>query len=155
MAPPRRRRWSARHRRGHDTEQAESVEARGDDELSLMAEAGLAAANEALAAVGREAKDVDAVICPATSMQRTYPCIAIKIQDALGIEGFGHDMSVACSSGTFGIISALNMTETGEKGLNLFLWRRLSGGIGVRREALTYARQCREKTYHAVRARPH
>lgn len=90
------------------------VEPRANDELSLMAEAGLAAAKDALAAAGRDPADVDAVICSATSMQRTYPCIAIEIQDALGIEGFGYDMSVACSSGTFGIISAVNMIETGQ-----------------------------------------
>jgi len=86
---------------------------RPDDAISLMAEAGLAAAKQALASAGRDANDVDAVICSATSMQRTYPCIAIEIQDALGIEGYGYDMSVACSSGTFGMISAINMIKTG------------------------------------------
>lgn len=89
------------------------VAARSDDELSLMAEAGLAAAKDALEAAGRDAADVDAIVCAATSMQRTYPCIAIEIQQALGVTGFAYDMSVACSSGTFGIISALNMIETG------------------------------------------
>jgi beta-ketodecanoyl-[acyl-carrier-protein] synthase len=91
-----------------------SVPKRSNDEISLMAEAGLAAARKALDAAGREASDVDAVICSATSMQRTYPCISIEIQNALGIEGFGYDMSVACSSGTFGIISAVNLITTGQ-----------------------------------------
>lgn len=86
---------------------------RPDDEICLMAEAGLAAAKQALETAGRDAADVDAVICSATSMQRTYPCIAIEIQQALGIEGFGYDMSVACSSGTFGMVSAINMIKTG------------------------------------------
>ncbi|WP_304073234.1 beta-ketoacyl-ACP synthase III [Maricaulis maris] len=86
---------------------------RANEELSLMAEAGVAAAKEALETAGRDAADVDAVICSATSMQRTYPSMAIEIQDALGIEGFGFDMTVACSSGTFGIINAVNMIETG------------------------------------------
>jgi len=86
---------------------------RPNEEISLMAEAGLAAARQALDNAGRDPKDVDAVICSATSMQRTYPCIAIEIQQALGIEGFGYDMSVACSSGTFGMISAINMIKTG------------------------------------------
>ncbi|MHA6289304.1 beta-ketoacyl-ACP synthase III [Maricaulis sp. CAU 1757] len=89
------------------------VEPRGDDELSLMAEAGCHAAREALELAGRDASDVDAVICSATSMQRTYPSMAIEIQDALGIEGFGYDITVACSSGTFGIINAINLIETG------------------------------------------
>lgn len=89
------------------------VRRRSNDELALTAEAGVAAAREALAAAGREAKDVDAVICSGTSMQRTYPCMAIEMQAALGIEGFGFDMTVACSSGTFGMINAINMIETG------------------------------------------
>lgn len=89
------------------------VAPRPDDEISLMAEAGLAAARQALETAGRDPKDVDAVICSATSMQRTYPCIAIEIQKALGIEGFAYDMTVACSSGTFGSISAINMIKTG------------------------------------------
>tara|TARA_R110000868_G_scaffold106587_3_gene292251 strand:- start:21863 stop:22978 length:1116 start_codon:yes stop_codon:yes gene_type:complete len=86
---------------------------RANDELSIMAEAGLSAARDALANAGRDPADVDAVICSATSMQRTYPCVAIEIQDALGIEGFGFDMTVACSSGTFGIINAVNLIRTG------------------------------------------
>ena len=47
-------------------------------------------------------------------MQRTYPCIAIEIQHALGIDGFGYDMSVACSSGTFGLINAINAIRIGQ-----------------------------------------
>lgn len=89
------------------------VEPRPNEALSLMAEAGLAAARQALDNAGRDTQDVDAVICSATSMQRTYPCMAIEIQQALGISGFGYDMSVACSSGTFGLINAINMIETG------------------------------------------
>ena len=89
------------------------VTPRPNDEIALTAEAGVAAARDALARAGREAKDVDAVICSATSMQRTYPCMAIEMQDALGIDGFGFDMTVACSSGTFGMINAINMIETG------------------------------------------
>lgn len=89
------------------------VKPRANEALSVMAEAGVAAAKDALKAAGRDAADVDAVICSATSMQRTYPSMAIEIQDALGITGFGYDMTVACSSGTFGIINAVNMIETG------------------------------------------
>ena len=89
------------------------VAPRPNEDLALTAEAGVAAARDALTAAGRDPKDVDAVICSATSMQRTYPCMAIEMQDALGITGFGFDMTVACSSGTFGIINAINMIETG------------------------------------------
>jgi len=89
------------------------VKPRANDEIALTAEAGVAAARQALAAAGRDPAGVDAVICSATSMQRTYPCMAIEMQDALGITGFGFDMTVACSSGTFGIVNAINMIETG------------------------------------------
>tara|TARA_B100000965_G_scaffold43114_1_gene31583 strand:+ start:976 stop:1716 length:741 start_codon:yes stop_codon:yes gene_type:complete len=39
-------------------------------------------------------------------MQRAYPAMAIEVQDALGIKGFGFDMNVACSSATFGLQAA-------------------------------------------------
>jgi beta-ketodecanoyl-[acyl-carrier-protein] synthase len=90
------------------------VQRRPDSEISIMAEAGLAAAREALQQAGRDPSDVDGVICSATTMQRTYPCIAIEIQNALGIEGFGYDMTVACSSGTFGLGNAVNAIQTGQ-----------------------------------------
>jgi beta-ketodecanoyl-[acyl-carrier-protein] synthase len=46
------------------------------------------------------------VIVAASNMQRAYPAMAVEIQDALGITGFGFDMNVACSSATFGIQQA-------------------------------------------------
>ncbi|MEN9708418.1 MAG: hypothetical protein RIQ68_826, partial [Pseudomonadota bacterium] len=79
---------------------------RPNEELSILAEIGVAAARQALARAGRDAKDVDAVLCACSNLQRAYPAIAIEIQDALGIDGFGFDMNVACSSATFGIQTA-------------------------------------------------
>lgn len=86
---------------------------RSDDELSLMAEIGVAACRQALARAGRDAADVDAVLCAASNMQRPYPAIAIEIQQALGIDGFGFDMNVACSSATFGIQTAADYIRSG------------------------------------------
>ena len=86
---------------------------RGNDELSIMAEIGVAAAREALERAGRDPKDVDAVLCAASNMQRAYPAMAIEIQQALGIEGFGFDMNVACSSATFGIQTAADYVRAG------------------------------------------
>ena len=86
---------------------------RGDDELSVLAEMGVKAAQDALARAGRDAKDVDAVLCAASNMQRAYPAMAIEIQAALGIEGFGFDMNVACSSATFGIQTAADFIRAG------------------------------------------
>ena len=86
---------------------------RANEDLSILAEIGVMAAREALARAGREAKDVDAVLCACSNLQRAYPAIAIEIQDALGIEGFGFDMNVACSSATFGIQTAADFIRAG------------------------------------------
>ena len=86
---------------------------RTNDELSLMAEIGVAAARQALERAGREASDVDAVLCAASNMERPYPAMAIEIQQALGIEGFAFDMNVACSSATFGIQTAADYIRAG------------------------------------------
>ncbi|MFN3989291.1 MAG: beta-ketoacyl-ACP synthase III [Erythrobacter sp.] len=86
---------------------------RPNEEISIMAEIGVAAARDALARAGRDAKDVDAVLCAASNMQRAYPAMAIEIQAALGIEGFGFDMNVACSSATFGIQTAADYVRAG------------------------------------------
>jgi beta-ketodecanoyl-[acyl-carrier-protein] synthase len=53
------------------------------------------------------------VICAASNMQRAYPAMAIEIQQALGIDGFGFDMNVACSSATFGIKTAADYIASG------------------------------------------
>lgn len=86
---------------------------RSNSELSIMAEIGVKAANQALLNAGRDGSDVDAVLCAAANMQRAYPAMAIEIQDALGIEGFAFDMNVACSSATFGIQTAADYIRAG------------------------------------------
>lgn len=86
---------------------------RADDEMSIMAEIGIKAAQQALERAGRDAADVDAVLCAASNMQRPYPAMAIEIQQGLGIEGFAFDMNVACSSATFGIQTAADYVRAG------------------------------------------
>lgn len=86
---------------------------RGNEELSIMAEIGVAAARQALERAGRAPEDVDAVLCAASNMQRAYPAMAIEIQQALGIDGFAFDMNVACSSATFGIQTAADYIRAG------------------------------------------
>lgn len=87
--------------------------ARPDSELSLMAEMGVKAAQDALTKAGKTAADVDAVICAAANMQRPYPAMGVEIQTALGVQGYAFDMNVACSSATFGIEMAANAVRTG------------------------------------------
>jgi beta-ketodecanoyl-[acyl-carrier-protein] synthase len=86
---------------------------RPDEELSLEAEIAVAACRDALAAAGKTAADIDAVICASANMQRAYPAMAIEIQQALGAKGFGFDMNVACSSATFAIQQAVDTIRCG------------------------------------------
>ncbi|WP_226688765.1 beta-ketoacyl-ACP synthase III [Ruegeria arenilitoris] len=86
---------------------------RGDDEPGIMTEMAVDACKKALAQAGRSAEDVDLVICAASNHERAYPAIAIEIQQALGTNGFGFDMNVACSSATFGIQAAADMIRSG------------------------------------------
>lgn len=86
---------------------------RPNSELSMMAEIAVDAGRKAMEDAGLTAADIDAVICSASNMQRAYPAMAIEIQEALGIEGFGYDMNVACSSATFGIEQAVNAVRSG------------------------------------------
>ena len=93
---------------------APRIAERGNDELSVMAEIGVAAARDALARAGRDAADVDAILCACSNLQRPYPAMAVEIQDALGMaDGFGFDMNVACSSATFGIQTAADYIRAG------------------------------------------
>ena len=86
---------------------------RPNEDLSILAEIAVHAANQALERAGRDPKDIDAVICAASNMQRAYPAMAIEVQEALGIEGFSFDMNVACSSATFGIQTAADFVRAG------------------------------------------
>lgn len=86
---------------------------RPNEELSQQAEMGLAAARKALAAANKKPEDIDAVIVSCAYTQRSYPAIAIEIQDQLGIQGFGFDMLVACSAATFALQRAYEMVAAG------------------------------------------
>ncbi len=92
---------------------APNIPARADDELSVMAEFGAAAARKALAHAGVEARDVDLVICASAHHQRPYPAIAIEIQKALGTSGAGFDMGLGCSSALAGLHVATNLVRSG------------------------------------------
>ena len=86
---------------------------RSDDEPSIMAEMALDACTKALKSSGKTTDDVGAMIVAASNMERAYPAVAIEVQDLLGVNGFGFDMNVACSSATFGIQAAADMVRSG------------------------------------------
>jgi len=89
------------------------VPERPNDQLSLLAEMAVIAARDALKAADRKPGDIDAVLVGASNMQRAYPAMAVEVQDALGIGGFGFDMNVACSSATFALQAAADMVAAG------------------------------------------
>jgi beta-ketodecanoyl-[acyl-carrier-protein] synthase len=86
---------------------------RSNEELSVLAEMAVRAAEQAIERWGKPASGIDAVICAASNMQRAYPAMAIEVQQALGIGGFAFDMNVACSSATFGIKTAADFIASG------------------------------------------
>ncbi len=86
---------------------------RPNEELSILAEIGVKAARQAMESAGRSAQDVDAILVASSNLQRAYPAIAVEIQDALGIDGFGFDLNVACSSATFGLQTAADYIRSG------------------------------------------
>ncbi len=86
---------------------------RSDDEPGIMTEMAVDAARQAMDQAGVDGSQIDAVICAASNHERAYPAIAIEVQEALGIAGFGYDMNVACSSATFGIQNAVDMIRCG------------------------------------------
>ena len=89
------------------------VPERGNEELSLLAEMAVNAAEQALERWGKPRERIGAVLCAASNMQRAYPAMAVEVQDALGLPGFAFDMNVACSSATFGIKTAADYIATG------------------------------------------
>ena len=86
---------------------------RPNDQISILAEMAVTAARDALKAADRSPGDIDGVLVGASNMQRAYPAMAVEVQDALGIEGFGFDMNVACSSATFALQTAADMVAAG------------------------------------------
>ena len=91
-----------------------SIPERSDDEQSLLCEMAVKAAHQALEAAGRTPADIDGVIVACSNLPRAYPALSVEVQEALGIEGFGFDMNVACSSATFGIQNAANTVALGQ-----------------------------------------
>ena len=88
-----------------------SIPERGDEELSQQAEIAVDAAKLALQSANLTGEDIDAVIVSCAYTQRSYPAIAIEVQEELNIRGFGFDMLVACSAATFGLHRAYEMVK--------------------------------------------
>ena len=79
-------------------------------EMVLMA---VEAAKQALQNANKQAEEIDMIILGSSNMQRSYPAMAVEVQQILGAQGFGFDMNVACSTATFAIINAFNAIKSG------------------------------------------
>jgi beta-ketodecanoyl-[acyl-carrier-protein] synthase len=86
---------------------------RPDGELSIQAEYSVEAARKALAAAGRSAEDIDLVILSTSTLQRPFPSISVEVQEALGARGYAYDMTMGCSSVTYGIRAASDAIRCG------------------------------------------
>ena len=85
----------------------------GPDETCAMM--GTEAARRALADAGAGADDVDAVILATSTPDQAFPATALRVQAALGIgQGFGFDLSAACSGFVYGLSVADSMIRTGQ-----------------------------------------
>ena len=90
-----------------------SIPDRSNDEPSVQCEIAVVAARQAMERANKRPEDIDAVVVACSNMQRPYPAMAIEIQQALGINGYGYDMNVACSSATFGLQNARDSIVSG------------------------------------------
>jgi len=90
-----------------------TIPERPNEAISILAEMAIAAAEDAIRNWGGNPKELDAVICAASNMQRPYPAMAVEVQNALGLGGFAFDMNVACSSATFGLKTAADFVTSG------------------------------------------
>ncbi|MGL1956462.1 MAG: beta-ketoacyl-ACP synthase III [Colwellia sp.] len=86
---------------------------RPNETLSMQAEIGVAAARQAMKAANKTPADIDLIIVACAYTQRSYPAMAIEIQNELGCGGWAFDMLVACSAASFGIINAANAIRSG------------------------------------------
>ena len=78
------------------------------ENLSILAEMSIHAAQEAITQAEINVRDIDAVILGTSHSARNYPSVAMEVMENLGIEGYGYDMLVGCSSTTFAINNAFS-----------------------------------------------
>ena len=83
------------------------------NEMPFTAEMAVEAAREALTKANKKPEEIDLVIYGASTSERPWPAVAVEIQAALGCTGYAFDMTVACSTATFGISTAVDALLAG------------------------------------------
>ena len=86
-----------------------------EDNMGTPAQVRMAyeAAMGALEEAGLTGEDIDMVIISASIWERFIPSMATELQSLLKAKGFAFDMSMACSSATFGISTATDAIKSG------------------------------------------
>jgi 3-oxoacyl-[acyl-carrier-protein] synthase-3 len=75
----------------------------------------LAATNRALAAAGVTGRDIDLIVLATTTADQTFPATAVKIQQAIGMEGgAAFDVQAVCSGFVYAIAVADNFLKLGQ-----------------------------------------
>ena len=104
-----------------DTSDAWIVERSGIRERHVAAEnektsdLAIAAATKALAAAGRDGKDVDLFIVATATPDQTFPATAARVQAALGRPGVpSFDIQAVCSGFVYGLAVADNFIKAGQ-----------------------------------------
>lgn len=104
-----------------DTSDEWIVERTGIRERRIAAEGektsdlGLKAAQRALEAAGRDAKDIDLIVVATTTPDLTFPATAARIQAALGAgPGAAFDLQAVCSGFIFALATADNFLARGQ-----------------------------------------
>jgi 3-oxoacyl-[acyl-carrier-protein] synthase III len=72
------------------------------------------AAQAALDDARARAAEVDAIILATTTPDQAFPATALRVQAALGAQGFGFDLSAACSGFIYGLSMADALIRTGQ-----------------------------------------
>ena len=75
----------------------------------------LAAAQEAIAAAGIKAADIDLIVLATTTPDETFPATAVRVQAALGITaGAAFDIQAVCTGFVYGLAVADNFLRVGQ-----------------------------------------
>ena len=83
-----------------------------DETCAMM---GAEAARRAMADAAAEPGEVDAVILATSTPDQAFPATALRVQAALGIrQGFGFDVSAACSGFVYALSIADSMIRSGQ-----------------------------------------
>ena len=84
-----------------------------DDEYT--SDLAINASNDALESAGLKGADIDLIIVATTTPDRTFPAVAVQVQEAIGMDhGFAFDVQAVCSGFVYALGIADNFIKTGQ-----------------------------------------